>query len=273
MSDNKRKRAVLESGITPGVIADLFPVAQKTGTTQILVHCPFHDDSNPSLSINTTSGLFNCFGCGQSGNLFDLYMKVKGLDFYQSLTSLESLAGITDEKSARHNPAAIPRVVATFTYHDKAGKRCYWKKRYEPGFGKNRKKSFAFYHLENGREKKGRGCKPLLYNLHLLVTAPDDAPFFILEGEAKADLLTGWGLSATSLDSGGKSAWQDEFNTFFSGRTVYLLPDNDSTGEAYCATIAGRLLPVARKVKILRLPGLPEKGDIIDWVKIQRGVT
>jgi len=31
--------------------------------------CPFHDDSNPSLSINPTKNLWQCFGCGAAGDV------------------------------------------------------------------------------------------------------------------------------------------------------------------------------------------------------------
>lgn len=37
---------------------------------------PEHDDSNPSLSIDRVTGVFNCFSCGFSGNIFRHY-KVK----------------------------------------------------------------------------------------------------------------------------------------------------------------------------------------------------
>ena len=30
--------------------------------------CPFHDDQNPSLSVNVEKGVWHCFGCGRSGN-------------------------------------------------------------------------------------------------------------------------------------------------------------------------------------------------------------
>jgi len=33
--------------------------------------CPFHNDSNPSLSLNDEKGLFNCFGCSAQGNIID----------------------------------------------------------------------------------------------------------------------------------------------------------------------------------------------------------
>lgn len=32
------------------------------------VHCCFHDDQHPSLSINMTQGHFKCFACGAKGH-------------------------------------------------------------------------------------------------------------------------------------------------------------------------------------------------------------
>lgn len=34
-----------------------------------LIRCPYHDDSNPSLSIHKEHGAFLCFSCGESGGL------------------------------------------------------------------------------------------------------------------------------------------------------------------------------------------------------------
>ncbi|MCP4568515.1 MAG: DNA primase, partial [FCB group bacterium] len=30
--------------------------------------CPFHDDKNPSLSVNPSTNLWQCFGCGTGGD-------------------------------------------------------------------------------------------------------------------------------------------------------------------------------------------------------------
>lgn len=268
-----RKQAVLESGIMTEVVRQLFPDARATREDQVIVCCPFHDDSNPSLSINAVSGLYNCFSCGAKGNGFDLYMKVKSCDFKKALADLETMAGIHYDPTVKNQR---PKVVATFIYHDEAGNRRYWKKRFEPGFD-GRKKSFAFYHEAGGGEVKGRGGTALLYNLHRIKAVVDHGPVFVVEGEAKADALTAWGLIATSLDSGGQSGkgatWRKEFSGYFSGKEVYILPDNDETGEEYAASVADRLVGVAASVKVLRLPGLPVKGDIIDWIRQQEVTT
>lgn len=264
-----RKQAILDSGIMAEVVSQLFSGARATGENQVIVCCPFHDDRTPSLSIHAVSGLYHCFSCGAKGNGFDLYMKVKSCDFKKALADLEARAGIQQAPAVKKQR---PQVVATFYYHDEAGIRRYWKKRFEPGFD-DRKKSFAFYHQAGGNEVKGRGGDPLLYNLHRIKAVPDLDPIFFVEGEAKADALTAWGLCATSLDSGGQSGkgatWHKDFTGYFAGKEVYILPDNDPTGEEYAASVADRLHGVAASVKVLRLPGLPIKGDIIDWIRQQ----
>jgi len=292
--NNARKQAVIDAGIFSAVIGELFSSVQTTGENQALVCCPYHPEENPSLSVNRSTGLHHCFACGASGNGFDLYMQVRGCDFKTALHDLEARAGITagarsatggpstttTNTPADGNPASAavakirPKVVATFDYHDAKGNFQYRKKRFEPGFDGKRKKSFAVYHKDSsGKEIKGRGCDPLLYNTHNLASNPPGEPVFFVEGERKADALTAWGLCATSLDSGGQSGktestWRGEFNCYFEGRDVYILPDNDAAGETYAATIAERLIGVAAAVRVLRLPGLPEKGDILDWCKL-----
>jgi DNA primase catalytic core len=56
-------------------------------------NCPFHDDKTPSLSVDRGKGLFNCFGCGESGDVFDLVQKIEGIDFKDSLKYLKEFDG------------------------------------------------------------------------------------------------------------------------------------------------------------------------------------
>ena len=55
--------------------------------------CPFHDDKNPSLSVDREKGLYNCFGCGESGDVFDLVKGMKGFSFTESLSFLKEYSG------------------------------------------------------------------------------------------------------------------------------------------------------------------------------------
>ena len=55
--------------------------------------CPFHDDKNPSLSVDRSKGLYHCFGCGEGGDVFDLVMKVQSSDFPGALEFLKTFSG------------------------------------------------------------------------------------------------------------------------------------------------------------------------------------
>jgi hypothetical protein len=48
---------------------------------------------------------------------------------------------------------------------------------------------------------------------------------------------------------------------------VVLLPDNDQPGRDHVRGVVAILEPVARSIRILELPGLPAKGDVVDWLE------
>lgn len=294
---SSRKAAVLDRLDVAGVVSYLFNHRTPAGRNQVLVLCPIHGENTASCSVNTVSGLWNCKSCGAKGNLFDLYASCRGVDFATALHDLEERAGITPppvagsaaRRSATAKPSPAkkadppkpakgkteprpkPKTVAVYRYRDAAGVVRYWKKRLEPGRG-GRSKEFSFHHPgQEGGEVSGRGdCPPLLYNLHRLATAPPGELVFVAEGEKKIDVLSAWGLVAVCTDSGAAGRWPEGFGGFFTGRTVVILPDNDEPGERYAGTVAAALLPVAAAVKVLRLPGLPPKGDLIDFIAAHR---
>ena len=64
-------------------------------------NCPFpdHDDSSPSFGVNTESNLYNCFGCGKTGNIVNLVRQVEGLNFVEAIQKLSLFAGLEIETS------------------------------------------------------------------------------------------------------------------------------------------------------------------------------
>ncbi len=64
--------------------------------------CPWHKDSKtPSLSVDREKGLYNCFGCGESGDVFTLAGKMKGIDFRESVTWLKEFSNLTPSRPRR----------------------------------------------------------------------------------------------------------------------------------------------------------------------------
>ncbi|GEM_PF-1816978 len=236
---------------------ELIPSLKVNGKPEALGLCPFHADTNPSLSVNLQTGLFRCFSCDAKGDVFAFYQKHKGVDFLTALKEIGKLAGAVESDTE-------PKIVAAFKYHDSDGRVLYSKERVEPGRN-GRSKEFVFKHLVNGKLVLGRGCDPVLYNLPGLITSKY---CFVVEGEAKADLLNSWGLTATCLDSGANSPWKDEYSKAFENvEKVIILPDNDNPGRAYASKIAHALHDKVRELKVVELPGLGAAEDVIDWAK------
>jgi hypothetical protein len=65
-----------------------FPHLPKyTDRQWIKVPCCFHDDENPSLSINLNSGGFHCFACGaKGGDVVAFHMLRLGMPFAATVT-------------------------------------------------------------------------------------------------------------------------------------------------------------------------------------------
>lgn len=47
--------------------------------------CPFHDDSNPSMSVSSERQIFKCFVCGAGGNVFTFIEKFENISFVEAV--------------------------------------------------------------------------------------------------------------------------------------------------------------------------------------------
>ncbi len=74
-------------------IASRFVEVKQRGTRWVCL-CPFHGETKPSFYLNRELGLYYCFGCQASGDVIDLYCKLKGLDFIEGLKELAEEVGI-----------------------------------------------------------------------------------------------------------------------------------------------------------------------------------
>ncbi len=56
--------------------------------------CPFHDDTNPSMSVSRDKQIYKCFSCGAAGNVFTFLMNYDHLEFRDALAYLGDKVGI-----------------------------------------------------------------------------------------------------------------------------------------------------------------------------------
>lgn len=46
--------------------------------------CPFHADSDPSLSLSDDKNVFNCFGCGAKGDVIEFIRRLEEVKYEQA---------------------------------------------------------------------------------------------------------------------------------------------------------------------------------------------
>ncbi len=56
--------------------------------------CPFHDERTPSFSVNSTEGLYYCFGCQAGGDVFTFLREKDGLEFADAVEQLADRYGV-----------------------------------------------------------------------------------------------------------------------------------------------------------------------------------
>lgn len=56
--------------------------------------CPFHDDSNPSMSVSSEKQMYNCFSCGKAGGIYKFVQDIEKISFKDALKKLGDKAGV-----------------------------------------------------------------------------------------------------------------------------------------------------------------------------------
>jgi DNA primase len=69
--------------------------------------CPFHQEKTPSFYVIPSKGFYNCFGCGESGDVFTFLMKRLGLEFQDAVRTLAARYGV-DIPETRGAPSEDP---------------------------------------------------------------------------------------------------------------------------------------------------------------------
>lgn len=206
--------------------------------------CPFCPDTKGradnlwKFNIGKQNGLFICHRCREKGNANQLLARLHDRD-------MSSRYVMTDR----------------YIYHDENGQACLRVTRLENNLGQ---KKFFQEHLVSGLWAPGKNqdlLQPFKFDdwQHSNV-------IIIVEGEKCALSLTELGLPTTTF-AGGSNGWKEHYAKYFQNRHAILLPDNDEVGFAFIASVAENIAKFVASYKIVLLPNLKEKEDVVDWLE------
>ena len=248
------------------------PGAKKSGAGWSC-RCPAHDDQQASLSVSAGddgTALVKCHaGCDTSALLAALGLTLADL-FPAKINPTPERNG-KPKASGQTFPTANDAVAALerthgkrsafWTYHDVHGEPVGVVVRWDKPNGKNIRPVARY--ADGWRLKAIPEPRPL-YGLPDLTAANR---VLVVEGEKAADAARSIGFTATTSSGGSQAATQTDWRPL-AGREVWILPDNDRPGRKYADVVAGILskLNPAPAVRIVDLPDLPDRGDIVDWL-------
>lgn len=224
--------------IEPAILAKLHDVTRTTNGWS--ARCPAHEDERPSLSI----------GAGDDGRVL--------VHCFAGCTP-EQVVGAVGMQMADLGPAM--NIVAAYDYRDEHGTVLFQAVRLSP-------KSFRLRRLNAKGDWvwKMDGVRRVPYRLPEL---QGQHLALLVEGEKDADNVATLGLPATTTPMGA-GAWRDEYAAIIKAsgvEEVVVIPDNDAPGRRYAVQAGAALIACGIAVRVLELLGVPEKGDVSNWLE------
>lgn len=67
---------------------------KKSGSNFVAI-CPFHDDKNPSMHINTQKGFYHCFACKAGGDVFHFVKEYERVNFQEAVEKVAQICNFS----------------------------------------------------------------------------------------------------------------------------------------------------------------------------------
>ena len=228
----------------------------KRCKTELIGACP-QCGGDDRFSVCTREGkqVFNCRGCGASGDVIDLVRFLDGCDFARAV---EALTG----KAKPNGHDKLGKAIAEYSYTDEAGELLFQVVRFDPKAFRQRRPDGHGRWIWNLD-----GVRLVLYRLpELLEAIASEHPVLVVEGEKDVHTAARLGLVATT-NAGGSGKWRDEYDQHLANADVIIVPDADAAGAAHAQAIAAHLQKVAKRIRVVTLLA----KDLTAWT--QRGGT
>lgn len=252
-----------------------FPFKKKNAN-EYAGPCPFCGQGEDRFIINIRQGKerYWCRQCKKSGDYISILQELDSLTFeeaarrageeYKVSHPHGGNGGKPEKSQPKENPfiSSKKTIIATYPYTNESGELQYEVVRYDPKDFRQRRPGKTKDYVWNLK-----GVRLYLYNLPDIL---ERKGVFFVEGEKDVEELKRLGLPATTNPMGAdkieKQADEHDILAPLYGKLIYIIPDNDGPGERHAETIASKLYGHASTVKVIPLPGLPEKGDVSDFI-------
>lgn len=234
--------------------------------------CPSHEDRQASLSVSAGDDgrvLLHCHaGCDAESvvaalglRMADLMPPQSGNGYAPRAATKPPRTWATIDIAAKACCPPGHTLTTTYMYSEAMRPEYAAVVRYDSASGKTIR---PFMHLTAGGWAIGDPSRWTPYHADQATKYPRHT-VVVCEGEKCADAATAIGLLAVTSAHGASAAANTDW-AVLAGRNVVILPDADAPGERYATDVALTLHGLGCRLKIVRLPGLQDHGDIVDWL-------
>jgi putative DNA primase/helicase len=275
----------IKAKLPPEKLAGILGLAVKHHT----ILCPYHPDKNPSMSCKEAL-FFKCFACGAKRSVIRFYCEQRGLTFPEGIRDLAQYAGVSlaepapkkkqakEKSGSKEEPIWFDSIEDARRYYQSwKSFRCTDEHGWFNDDGSPNKRVFRLHPNDPLQRKQlptifssgGRWVnrkpgghprpQPYLWN-----ACKDSSEVFIFEGEGDVEAAHRHGFPGTT--TGSCNSWHKDYESYFRGRHVVIVPDCDDNGAKYANAIVESLRPVCLGLKIVDLGG-QDGFDFRDWLK------
>ena len=261
------------------------------GPVEREVLCWMHDDHDPSLHVNVTSGVFHCKACNHRGSVWTFLTRDRGLSGADARALLKSVGANPDmieseigrgdriaaEKSARAR--GLPKrtdkfyfeehIRARHEYRDRTGRLICVVVRHKSAKvgGKKLAKTLPYVPRSEGgwwQCKPGRQALPdedrhegLMPLYGLAGLEGHEGTVMLVEGESSADAVNGCGGPARAVCCYGGTTSPVKSHDWspLEGRRLLIVADADDPGRRHVQKVAKHLHRLGFKFHVAEPPG------------------
>lgn len=233
--------------------AEYTAVIQKYKITDdnLIGLCPFHEESNPSFSVDLKTGKWHCFTEGESGNFVTFWAKCHNIDSTAAYKEILEKYGIAEHekpKDATQSASGLISYTLEQYSFDKHLPADFLRDTCRVDTGRDRDGTEYLrmpYYLEDGKQAatrkrygrkefrwmRGSKGKICLYGEWRLPEIREKNWVILVEGES--DTQTLWYLGLPAIGIAGASMFKPYQTMSLEGLKIYIHKEPDAGGEVF----------------------------------------